>query len=487
VRSPRAAVVGLLALMLAGCGASGPAPGSSIAATFGDPDGDAALNREPGEPITDRTELAPRRPVGRPLALFSQITDAHVRDEESPARLAVLDRIGPPFEASFRPQEALTPQVLTAAVRSLNALRPQAVVVTGDLVDNAQSNELDQALSVLRGGRVDPGSGRRAYSGPQGADQADPLFYRPDVDAPRYPGLLRRAERPFTSPGLGAPWYPVTGNHDILTQGVARPTPRTNAAARGGRMLTELDRRLREELPRNEAQLTPKLVDRALAGGLPGRTQRVPPDPRRRQVSVGELTRRLRAASGHGSPGPRLDYGFDIGPDVHAIALDVVRRDAGSTGQVAPEQAAFLRRELARAGRRWVVVLSHQALTSSAGGERLLEILDRHPRIAAVVSGHSHRNAIAPRRSSAGGYWVVSTASLADYPEQARAFRLVATTGGGAALETWMVNGSGEPLADVSRELSYVDAQGGRPHNATGGRGDRNVRLFLPPPRRGSG
>ncbi len=487
MRAPGAAAAVLLILLLGACGAQVPASGDSMVSTFGDPDGDAALEREPGEPVADRTEIAPRRPLGRPLALFAQITDAHVRDEESPARLAVLDRLGAPFEASFRPQESLTPQVLAGAVRSVNALAPQAVVVTGDLIDNAQSNELDQALSVLRGGRVDPGSGRRAYDGPQEASGADPLFYRPDVDAPRHPGVVREAQRPFASPGLRAPWYPVTGNHDVLTQGVAAPTPRTSAAARGGRLLTELDRRLRDEVPRDEAQLSPELVDRALAGGLPGRTERVPPDPRRRQMSATELTRRLRAASGHGGSGPRLHYGFDIGPNVRGIALDVARRDAGSSGRVAPGQAAFLRRELARAGRRWVIVFSHQALSASAGGDQLLEILDGHPRTAAVVSGHSHRNAIAPRRSPAGGYWLVSTASLADYPEQARAFRLVATAGGGAAIETWMVDTTGEPLADVSRELSYVDAQGGRPHNATGRRADRNVRLFLPAPGSGGG
>jgi len=54
-----------------------------------------------------------------------------------------------------------------------------------------------------------------------------------------------------------------------------------------------------------------------------------------------------------------------VGSDVRAIVLDVVRRDAGSTGRVAPGQAGFLRRELAHAGRRWVVVFSHQGLGSS--------------------------------------------------------------------------------------------------------------------------
>ena len=47
-------------------------------------------------------------------------------------------------------------------------------------------------------------------------------------------------------------------------------------------------------------------------------------------------------------------------------------------------------------------------------------------------------------------------------------FRLRETGGGGVALETWMVDHDGRGLAGISRELAFLDAQGGRPQRFAG-------------------
>ena len=389
-----------------------------------------------------------------------------------------LDRVGPPFDPAFRPHEAESAQVLDAAVRALNAQCPQAVVMTGDIIDNAQVNELDTALAVLRGGRVDPDSGARGYDGVQDAANPDPYYYRPDHDAPRHPGLADTAQRPFTAKGLKAPWLPVIGNHDGLLQGEVPATPALEAVATGSEMVTELDPRLRP--PTDEAD-APAAVEALLAGGgLPGDTQRVPADPRRQLMSPEEAARRLRDAAGGRAAltDGRLDYTFDLGPRVRGIVLDTLSRSGGAGGVLAPAQVAWVERELARAGDRHVLVFSHNPLDGTAGGEDVLAAMARAGNVVAAVSGHRHRNSIEPYR--AGGFWLISTASLADFPQQSRMFKLSETAGGGVVLETWMVDHDGRGTAGTARELAYLDAQGGRPLDYAGRRADRNARLYVP-------
>jgi len=509
------------AVLLAGCGGSSTpaaAPsGSTLESTWGDPVGDGQLRVQSGEALVDRTELGEPAARTAVLARIAHVTDAHVLDASSPARVTFLDRLGPPFQSTFRPQETLTAQVLAGAVSAIRTLRPDLVIQGGDLIDNDQHNELDHALTVLAGGRVHPGSGPAGYYGVQLSSDPDPFYYRPDLDAPRYPGLLRGAVREFACRGLGAPCYPVLGDHDVLVAGEIVPTPLTQSLAIGDRALWELPRGL--SLPpgaRAQAASSPDgppdpgLVQSFLTRALAGPTVQVPADPARYEMTLPEVVGALAGAAGAGAGGvgaagagaagagaagvaggagaagvraaaaaARLDYTLDLGSQLRVIVLDLARRAGGSGGLVVPGQEAWLASALAAAGERWVIVVTHQPLQSSVGGDTLLALLDRSPRVIAVLYGHIHRNEIIARPTPAGGYWLIGTASLIDYPQQARALRVVATAGGGVALETWMLDhvfpGT---LGLISRQLSFIDAQGGRPAGFAGSRLDRNVRLY---------
>jgi hypothetical protein len=476
------------ALLATACGRASHTSGSTRAATWKDAGGTGTLYAAAGEPLVGRTELGDAARVTGVLATLAHVTDAHVLDASSPARVTFLDRLGPPFQSTFRPHETLTAQVLAGAVRAITAVRPNAVIQGGDLIDNAQGNELRQALTVLRGGLVRPGSGPNGYFGVQLAANADPFYYRPDLDAPRHPGLLTRTTRPFISLGLGrTPVFPVLGDHDILVQGELAPTAVTRALATGGEALWELPPGL--TLPRRAVQSispdgppSPQLVNDFLAQALAGPKVKVPADPARRELGAPETLGQLCSGRSDlvarlGASGPSLDYHADIGRNLRLVVLDLARRAGGSGGLVRPGQAAFLARALQTG--RWVIAVSHQPLASSEGGEALLALLDQNPRVIAALSGHIHRNRIEPRPTAAGGYWLISTGSLIDYPQQARALQIVSTANRGVAIRTWMLDHAfpGD-LGAISRQLAYLDAQGGRPQGFAGGRGDRNAILY---------
>jgi 3',5'-cyclic AMP phosphodiesterase CpdA len=470
---------------LGACG-SEPRPGSTLVRSLVDPDGDALLESGPGVPLQDRTELGGGGRPQRVLARIAQVADVHVRDAQSPARVPFLDRLGTRLGSAFRPHELLTAQLLAATVASVNSWgEAEAVLITGDLIDSAQRNELDWALALLGGGTAVPNSGAAGYEGVQAASNPDPLYYRPDVDAPRHPHLLERALRPVRSGGLEAPWWPVLGNHDALVQGELAASPAITAVAVGDRLMTSATAEI--ERLATGGMLDRAEVDALLRAGVPGEALSVSPDPRRAHVSAEEVVARLVDASPASptSRGARLDYSFALGSDLQVVALDLVRRRAGSDGIVTASTVAFLADALDAAGGRHVIVASHQPLDATAGAEEVLALLDSDPRVIAVLAGHTHRNSIEARSTRAGGYWLVTTASIVDYPQQWRALRAVATAGGGLALETWLVDHAGRPndeddLAGIARDLAFLDPQGGRPARAAGPRRARNVRLHIP-------
>ncbi|MEP7021463.1 MAG: hypothetical protein ABI808_12480, partial [Pseudonocardiales bacterium] len=215
----------------------------------------------PGESSLVRGDLlggATRSAGNRvPVLSLGQLTDMHIVDAQSPARVEFIDRLNDPdspgsgslpFESAYRPQEMLSAHVAEAMVQALNALpggpvtgRPiDFAISTGDNADNTQHNELRWHIDLLDGRQpIRPDSGNFSkWEGVGGKDDYDTSYWHPDgtpflgspdqahakYGFPTVPGLLNACRAPFQATGLRTPWYSVFGNHDGLVQGNA-PQP----------------------------------------------------------------------------------------------------------------------------------------------------------------------------------------------------------------------------------------------------------------------
>jgi len=128
------------------------------------------------------------------------------------------------------------------------------------------------------------------------------------------------------------------------------------------------------------------------------------------------------------------------------------------------------------------------------GGTEILALLHRFPNVVLWLNGHTHANAVCPRRDPdhpARGFWEVTTCAVMDWPCQTRLVELI-DAGGYLSIVCTMVDhdapvapGSLDTnggLASLHRELAanvpFLGAGSGRAGAVT----DRNVELRIPPP-----
>ena len=472
--------------------------------------------RAAGEPHLVRDDLGVPAKSGRKrrrkgVLAFAQITDVHVVDVQSPARVEWVDRYddvyqeGDPtvglFGSAYRPQEMLSAHIAEAMVRAINEIavgpvtgRPLAFTLqTGDNSDNSQRNEIRWNIDILDGGKeVRPDSGDLTRF--EGVPDADPTYYdthywHPDKPPagkerdiaktvfgfPTIPGLLDAARRPFTARGIGMPWYTAFGNHDPLVQGNFPPnTTQLNAVAVGSLKVISPPLGFTQNDARNSMD-DPEFLAKALV--LSPYVREVTADPERRLLTRKELVEEHFETTGlpvgHGfTEKNRRDgtayYAFDR-RGVRFIVLDTVNPNGYADGSLDATQFAWLGEQLAAAAGRLVVVASHHTSTSMTNplvgtggdteqrvlGDEVVALLLEHPNVIAWVNGHSHTNQVWPRKRSdgAGGFWEINTAAHIDWPQQSRLIEIVDNDDGTLSIFTTMVDHAGP--------ASYGDRLGG--------------------------
>jgi metallophosphoesterase (TIGR03767 family) len=481
------------------------------------PGGYRRLREAPGEPHQVQAGRA-TPPASRPVLVFIQLSDTHVMDSQSPARVELLDRYAdpdllPPGETrtvgTYRPQELFTTHVVEAMVQAANAITLGPVsgapvdfaVVTGDLTDNAQHNELQSCIGLLDGQLVTPDSGSpEHYEGV--AASGDSRYWHPRgeiADRPRTtygfptaPHVLEAARRPFRASGFRVPWLSVYGNHDNQLQGTIPASDDLERVATGHHKLISPPETLD---PPDVLQRLEDTDVSALAELSGGPAMTVTSDPERRLVDKAQhLSAHLDSGTkpaGHGYGQENLVAGIcyyarDIGDRVRVIVLDTVDPHGGWQGSLDPAQMSWLHFQLASAADRLVVLFSHHPLETMVNdrapaghrrvlGDELRELLVQHPCVVLWVNGHTHRHQVTPvcRPNGEIGFWQVTTASHIDWPQQSRVVEAAP--------------GDDDPLAlaALSRELAANDWQTRDAIVAERGSGagrpeDRNVMLTIP-------
>ena len=411
-----------------------------------------------------RKDLAPNY-TGAPntarLLYYFSISDIHIADKESPAQPIYMGWSAPYGPTSsgqssaYSPILLSTPQVLDAAVQTINALHKSMPfdfgMSLGDACNNTQYNELRWFLDTIDGKLITPSSG--AHLGASSIDY----------------------QRPFQASGLNPslPWYQVMGNHDQFWMGCAFENTKTQSGHVGDTILNI----------GNQGDPPPVSIEQTGAytgvlngltpygdmwGGGPEADFDTPPkvvaDANRHSLASSESTtlnwmteffNTTTKPRGHGFSQTNLDndfacYSFLPKSDIpiKIIVLDDTVKGPGqpnyAAGALDDTRYQWLVDELkaGQAANQLMIIAAHvpilpqNSLTDTTpfpmwpGPDYteayMLNMLHTFPNLILWMAGHRHVNVVTPQPDPHGdptlNFWEVETCSLRDHPQQFRTF-----------------------------------------------------------------
>lgn len=478
---------------------------------------------------------------------FVQLTDFQLADLASPSRLEFLQRlVGRPgwrlMLPSYRPQEFVAVQAIEAIIRTVATLGPvDLALTTGDNIDSSQLNELTMYLRLMDGGVIDPGADSRrlrdTVSAHEGGEYWNPEprsrdRWKVEKGFPDYPGALDAAAEQFTADGIGVPWLACFGNHDQLVQGRA-PVP---SGMDDVLTSTHKPHSLSGAVPEDDVIDTYIRDPLTLVASASSNEGKIEPGHPIEARSVRRIVGReeyIRAhlgsptlPTGHGfeaadADASRAYYVYDEVPGIRMICLDTTNPAGYADGCLDDAQFRWLDDRLREvhsrvSGRhtgatdRLVVLFSHHGLSTLVNDTRndvhsdpvhlaaeVEKLLHNYPNVVLWLSGHTHVNKVTPRPRPAspvgppGGFWEVSTSSIAEWPVQARLLEIYVDDRF-VRIRTTMIDSAtpvtpngGTQLADLAglhREIAANDPDGVGGRDAEGGPDDRNVELLVPLP-----
>ncbi len=500
-----------------------------------------------GEPYIARTDILGKQPAAarvtsrRSLLYFGHVSDIHIVDAQSPARLEPMMAVSSAFAGAWRPQDTLTVNVLSAMVGSIADNRyspvtgaPLGIVInTGDSADSLNSLELQWYIDVMDGVPVTPNSGQPGvYEGVQVWDDATYCWHpaNPADDLygaygyPTIPGLLDAVvSQTVHSPGLPVPWLATYGNHDVLFIGTIAPQPALDARAIGSAKSATWPSSATNMAGwwASKPSVFQRLANEVVATtGLQPGVHSVTADPARKLFDqVGFMQAHLDSPAIPGPPGHGFSqnnintgqtwWSHDLG-HIMFFGLDTCNQVTGADGAVPADQFDWLGAQLAKcqSENKLAIIASHHNsytldnVAESALGasqplihaEQFIDMLLRYPNMIAWINGHTHINTITAHRNKTGtgGFWEITTASCVDYPQQQQLVEVLDNADGTLSIFTTTLDHASPAewtdgdfsqtgLASLSRQLA-ANSWIYTPLVRTGSELDRNTELLLPAP-----
>jgi metallophosphoesterase (TIGR03768 family) len=385
---------------------------------------------------------------------FFAMTDIHITDEESPAQGIYFGIRNNGIISAYSPAMLYSTQIFDAAVQTVNALNQvdhfDFGISLGDVCNNAQYNELRWFIDVLDGKTISPDSGIKD----------DPI-----------PGPNNDYQDEFKAVGIDKtiPWYSTLGNHDHFWMGTNPSNEYIQQTCIGPDILQMGDIFLPGGFNRKDfyvGAVDGKTVYGDIIGAGPVESttpQKIPADLNRRLLSrnewMNEFNNTFSNPRGHGfNQANGLGcYVFEPNPNVpiKVIVLDDTQ-SAGDAdihgyghGTLDRERYDWLVNELDKGQNegKLMIIAAHIPIGVKMEGilgayigwsslatvseVNLVAKLNTYPNLLMWIAGHRHLNTVTalpspdPVNHPELGFWVVETASLREYPQQFRTFKIV--------------------------------------------------------------